>query len=330
MTMMFNSTKPQQKLFLILLFLMGVSQYAFCDGDPKQIDYNYLRTPEASAFKKYGEESVNEYTGTADISVPLYTIKSKDVEIPLVLRYDASGIKVEQEASWVGLGWNLMVGGCINYVCAGEHDQYTQSYISNQTWTEYLTKIHTANISGTQYFNYQTDDINTWMNCVPHSFAFEPPYYDNLSQDMRNYLMWGYGERDFYSVNVLGKSFKFFIDPATLNPYVIGEAGEEFKIEPSYKNETQTGIGNQYDVSAWTITDSNGYIYSFSNGDVSTNGKGHAYTFCWYLTGIETPLGEKVQLSYTKHQEWGKKKMSESYGRLHNSVSNGDQNYGTW
>ena len=109
------------------------------NADNKAIDFNYLRTPEASAFKKYGEESVNEYTGTADISVPLYTIKSKNIEIPLVLRYDASGIKVEQEASWVGLGWNLMVGGCINYVCAGGHDMYQAPDISTKTWTEYLT-----------------------------------------------------------------------------------------------------------------------------------------------------------------------------------------------
>ena len=243
------------------------------DGIQESLNLNYFRTPEASAFKKYGEESVNEYTGTADISVPLYTIKCKDMEIPLVLRYDASGIKVEQEASWVGLGWNLMVGGCINYVCAGAHDQYTQSYISNQTWTEYLTTMHTSSGSR-QYFHYSTDNINTWMESVPHAYAFDPPYCENLSQDMQNYLMWGYGERDFYSVNVLGKSFKFFIDPATLNPYIIGEAGEEFKIEPYYKVAENTGIGNQPDVTEWKITDSNGYIYYFSNGDTTWEGDG--------------------------------------------------------
>ena len=131
------------KQSVVLLFLLMIPQIAFCDNQQDKLNLDYFRTPEAAAFMKYGIETVNEYTGTADISVPLYTIKSKDVEIPLVLRYDASGIKVEQEASWVGLGWNLMVGGCINYVCAGSHDKYTQCTISDQTWMEYLTTMYT-------------------------------------------------------------------------------------------------------------------------------------------------------------------------------------------
>lgn len=317
-----------KKAILLSGFLFTNILTALADETQDKFNHNHFRTPEAASFMKYGEESVNKYTGTADISVPLYTIKSKDIEIPLVLRYDASGIKVEQEASWVGLGWNLMVGGCINYVCAGAYDQHTNSCISNQTWTEYLTNMKTPDSNGTQYFNYSTDNINTWMESVPHSFAFDPPYVGNLSMDMQNYLMWGYGERDFYSVNILGKSFKFFIDPATLNPYLIGEAGEEYRIEPQYTLEERTGIGNQPDVEAWTITDSNGYVYCFSNSDTTSDSKGNSYKFCWYLTEIHTPSGENVVLSYTSHKEWGRKRMTESYSILGNSVSVGDQGYG--
>ena len=286
------------------------------DGVQESLNLDYFRTPEASAFKKYGEELVNEYTGTADITIPLYTIKCKDIEIPLVLRYDASGIKVEQEASWVGLGWNLMVGGCINYVCAGAHDQYNHSYISDQTWTEYLTTTHTFS-GGTQHFSYSNDDINTWMETVPHSYAFDPPYRENLSQDMQNYLMWGFGERDFYSVNVMGKSFKFFIDPATLNIYTIGENEEDFKIEPDYTLAEQTGIGHQSDVKEWKITDSNGYIYYFNCKDKECDANNLIeYTICWYLTKVQSPLGETVDFSYIDHQEFGRSRMAESINHI--------------
>lgn len=314
------------KQYILLFLLLCITKSVW--GDDKvqnSLNLNYFRTPEASAFKKYGEESVNEYTGTADISVPLYTIKSNDIEIPLVLRYDASGIKVEQEASWVGLGWNLMVGGCINYVCAGGKDQCNQAYISDQTWMEYLTTVQSP--SPIKYFDYNKDNKNTWMETVNHSFAFETPYSSNLSMEMQNYLRWGFGERDFYSVNVLGKSFKFFIDPATLNPHIIGSAGEDYKIESDDMTDV-TGIGHQPDVKSWTITDSNGYIYYFTNGDTTTDNKGINYIFCWYLTGIKTPSGEKVSLSYTKQREWGRKHLTESFSQFHKSVSNGDQAYG--
>ena len=317
------------KRILFFCVLTIVSQIALCDDIQKSINLDYFRTPEAAAFKKYGEESVNEYTGTADISVPLYTIKCKDIEIPLVLRYDASGIKVEQEASWVGLGWNLMVGGCINYVCAGDLDQKMDGCaISTKTWTEYLTNMKVPNSSGTQYFNYGKDNIKTWMETVSHSFAFDPPYRDQPSMEMRNYLMWGYGERDFYSVNVLGKSFKFFIDPATLDYHIIGEAGEGYKIDFGQDLDVKKGIGQPRNISKWTIADSNGYVYIFTKGETLVNDAGFSYTSCWYLAGIQTPLGEKVELSYTQPVQSERGRVIERYTFIsQKSTKNEDMQY---
>lgn len=86
------------------------------------------KSPEASAFQKYGETEINEYTGNPAISIPLYTLSYKGIEVPLSLTYDGGGIQVSQEASWVGLGWSLNVGGCINYVCQGGNDQWLGRY----------------------------------------------------------------------------------------------------------------------------------------------------------------------------------------------------------
>ena len=324
------------------LFLSVLSVNA--DDVQKSIDFNYLRTPEASAFKKYGEESVNEYTGTADISVPLYTIKCKDIEIPLVLRYDASGIKVEQEASWVGLGWNLMVGGCINYVCAGGHDMYQTQYVDNKVWTEYLTSefgswyvddsikkyvAHPgitsqtleqidswASRSRNLYYTYNPKDKFNWMATRPLSYQrFVESYVDVTFYDgMKDYIDYGYGERDFYSVNVMGKSFMFFIDPFTLKVFNIGKAGEDFVVNPKYESSPKTGIGNQPDICGWTIKDSDGYIYSFTVGDKYQRDKNWSqpYTSCWYLTKIQSPVGETVEFEYDSITKSGREILAES------------------
>lgn len=63
--------------------------------------------PQAFQFMKYGEIPVKGYTGTPDISIPIYTLETKALNIPIVLNYHPNGIKVVEEASWVGLGWNL-------------------------------------------------------------------------------------------------------------------------------------------------------------------------------------------------------------------------------
>lgn len=323
------------KKTVFLFCFIGFYQIILGDGTQESIDFNYLRTPEASAFKKYGEESVNEYTGTADISVPLYTIKCKDIEIPIVLRYDASGIKVEQEASWVGLGWNLMVGGCINYVCAGGHDRQTAANVPNKVWTEYLSSdfspwtdglainggIFNSNNpvyrSRTMYYSYNPNDTFNWMSKLPCGEQnFIRSYIDHFSGEngMYDYIRNGYGERDFYSVNVMGKSFMFFIDPATLKVFKIGKAGEDFLVYPIYSSYPQKGIGKQPDADGFKIIDSDGYVYHFGVGDKCQwdSRTGLFYTSCWYLTKIQTRIGETIEFEYLDMRKSPRKVYSES------------------
>lgn len=70
--------------------------------------------PEAAALKEYVDIPISEYTGTAGVSIPLYTIQSKEVSIPISLSYHSAGNRVSEEASWVGLGWSLNAGGVIS------------------------------------------------------------------------------------------------------------------------------------------------------------------------------------------------------------------------
>lgn len=53
------------------------------------------------------------YTGVPNISVPLYSIKGRELELPVELNYHAGGVRVEEIASWVGIGWSLNAGGVI-------------------------------------------------------------------------------------------------------------------------------------------------------------------------------------------------------------------------
>ena len=50
--------------------------------------------PEASAFTKYGNTSVSMYSGTPNISIPLYSIQGRELSIPISLTYDLSLIHI--------------------------------------------------------------------------------------------------------------------------------------------------------------------------------------------------------------------------------------------
>jgi len=102
------------------------------------------KSPEVMGMERYGEYPVSEYTGIPSINIPLYTIKIKDFEFPISLDYHAAGIQVTQEATWVGLGWNLMAGGCISTIPVGAVDG-PNSFASTSEWMRILNYASESN-----------------------------------------------------------------------------------------------------------------------------------------------------------------------------------------
>jgi YD repeat-containing protein len=86
---------------LLVLFSEGYSQY---NGI---LQYGIPPAPDVASMFKAVERPIGTFTGTTPIDIPIYSAKSRDLSIPLSLSYNNSGIKVEELASNVGLGWSL-------------------------------------------------------------------------------------------------------------------------------------------------------------------------------------------------------------------------------
>ena len=99
-----SSTKPF-RLSLVIILCLILQRLTFAQED---ISKNIIPpSPTAAAFTKYGNIPVSYYNGLPNINIPLYELADRDIKIPISLSYHASGIKVSEEASWVGLGWAL-------------------------------------------------------------------------------------------------------------------------------------------------------------------------------------------------------------------------------
>ncbi|KIA82460.1 RHS repeat protein [Flavobacterium sp. AED] len=97
--------------FVIIVILIN-----FCLHAQKSTEYdnNIPLPPEAYQFKKRLQNNVSLYTGQPSIDVPLYVINLDGMEVPISISYSTGGIKVEEEATSVGLGWSLNIGGQIS------------------------------------------------------------------------------------------------------------------------------------------------------------------------------------------------------------------------
>lgn len=119
-TRSFRKTSYTLLIYFVLILLsiqtQGQNQYEI--PIPKVIP----PSPDAAALGKYGSTPVGLHTGIPSISIPLYTVKSGGLELPISISYHASGIKVNEIASWVGLGWSLNAGGVVTRSVVGKSD----------------------------------------------------------------------------------------------------------------------------------------------------------------------------------------------------------------
>src|SRR5207249_5056987 len=68
------------------------------------------------------------------INIPIYTLQLKDFSFPITLSYHAGGIKVEEMASNIGLGWSLIADGEISRTVKRQPDEF--GWYANHGTTE--------------------------------------------------------------------------------------------------------------------------------------------------------------------------------------------------
>ncbi len=107
---------------------------------------NGPKSPEAASFEPVdATDMVNLATGDMSYVLPLLNVPSPEGGYPLSLAYHA-GIAMDQEASWVGLGWNLNPGA-INRSVNGYPDDYKLSELSEFFYDEGGEEtIHSASL----------------------------------------------------------------------------------------------------------------------------------------------------------------------------------------
>lgn len=291
-----NVTNCKNAIAFILTFWLTASCLAQAptnvDPTKSPINVNLPRTPESAAFERYGNIPVNELTGTPNIAIPIYTLKSRFMEVPISLAYDASGVKVNQEASWVGLGFNLSIGGRITVETRGciDFDVNTTNLFSptelKSGMQALFTRLGNSNSSSILTF------ANTYFNSTPSGYVDDWGAINAMAQ-------FGVGEPDIFHANFMGHSIDFYFDIITGDMKFLGEKST-FNIAFSKDNYGR--------VTDWTITDNDGLVYRFNQRETTklvippVGGiYGNTSTTAWELTSITHPGGDQISFSYTNY-----------------------------
>ncbi len=259
------------KLSIFSIFLLVISTNIFAQRDDKEISLNlvvYPPSPNATAIAKFGEIPVSLYTGTPNITVPIYTINTGDISAPVMLSYHAGGFKMGELASNIGLGWALMGLGNISRTVRGIPDESPNGYLNSELDVSSLTG---SNMQMRQYLL----DVNKGRIDL---------------------------QADIFQFNILGKSGKFFIDKAT-GLGVLIDAKEKIKIERGemYSWTITDDKGFKYFFGKHSSLPGN----VFEKTIVTQNDRTIPYSFqfasSWQLVRVEDTRGNYVNIEYVDY-----------------------------
>ncbi|WP_047415867.1 RHS repeat domain-containing protein [Cellulophaga sp. Hel_I_12] len=246
-------------------------------------------SPEAAALANFTDVPVSHYTGLPNISVPIYTIQQKGIQIPINLSYHARGVQVSETAPRTGMGWSLHYGGSISRQVRGKSDEAVNyGYLSNRN-----------------HFMSYSDSLSTRQTVSNMEMSY--PDYDFYP--------------DQFSFSAGGLNGKFVLDYKNGQPVI--QSFGDVKITYSMYNTVVNGISS---IGSFVITDSNGNKYYFGESkDSSRTGRDfqsstglsiffsgnvvpdsqsstYATTFSsWKLMDIETIYGELISYYYQQN-----------------------------
>ena len=239
---------------------------------------NIPPSPNASSLGNYAEVDQIGFTGEQNVLVPITELKvDQSFVVPVSLSYKTGGIKVEQIASNVGLGWALNAGGVVTRVVQGYPDD-----IGNSNFKGYF-----KNLAIVKNFD-QNDPVSTITSTLNDA--------SNNDKDL---------EPDVFYFNFFGKTGKFLFDEDKQiqqishtnyqivslfdgNEEIIGfvitdDAGNKYRFEEVETSE----VSNVYDERSPMFEDADKANYSFNSS--------------WYLTKIITALDKEVDFQYTQN-----------------------------
>lgn len=254
-----------------------------------------LQSPNAASLGLFGKIPVSHFTGQPNISVPLYKLEQKAIDVSIDLSYHASGVRPDMHPGWVGLGFALKSGGVISRtVKSGPDDYKNDSYGSQLSYDGYYYNRNVLNTSNWNQFSYLKDiveEVNEHKeDCEPDEFSF------NFGEYSGNFYLHANGSWKVESE----KPLKVTMLPVPfLNVPFIAPRGTRMQ---------STSHGMSQCFAGFIITTEDGTQYQFGGStnaiEYSIGIFDQAYDeWCagsWYLTKITGTNGEVIDFSYER------------------------------
>jgi YD repeat-containing protein len=219
------------------------------------------------------------YTGGLKITLPIYTLKGSDLQVPISVAYTATnGVRPTDPNTAVGMDWKLMAGGSITRTVRGLPDEMPYGYTGTHLEGNVVVNDYNSpNGSTTQGFN------NTF------NLGASSPVVD--------------GEPDIFVITTPSFSAQFTLDQNG-NPVFQDNTG----LQVTHQLYNNSGNPEGYGI---TVIDAQGTQYVFGSQGTAREmtttkffGTSMQYNSTWYLEKIVTLNGkDEIDFTYQSFQD---------------------------
>lgn len=236
----------------------------------------------SAALIKYCDHPVGIQYGIPKIKYSVRTLINEDLFVPISMNYHALGIKVEEEATWAGLGWYMEAGGVITRIIRGENDL---GFVDEKDNSKAL--------------GYPFEHIKPCLEDCG----------DNESEEFHSKVCAGEidSDPDIFFFNILGMKGKFLLTP--------DHPQDTEKLSISIVAPRKMTINYVLATNSWEVIEERGFKYIFKTREITTNHnyyldykfeshqaqfdhQTHVATTSWYLDEVVSPKGATAYFKY--------------------------------
>ncbi|HEU4496170.1 MAG TPA: hypothetical protein VFR70_03890, partial [Flavobacterium sp.] len=241
-------------------------------------------SPSVAALMKFEEIPVDNYTGTPDISIPIFSVKThaKSISLDIALKYHPASAAASEVASDAGLGWSLFAGGTVSRTVRDIPDEYFSGYSSGPGQKRGIYRNNQGIANPNPYYELIgnegqiSGDTEKWSE-----FLWNAQYKGKYDS-----------QHDLWQYNFMGYSGRFVIkkNASGILEVVLQDLQTNLKIVNLYDAAS-------YAPSGFVIYDDMGYKYVFDTAESTSSAASN--TTVYQGSGGPENLGSSVSPTIT-------------------------------
>jgi len=268
-------------------------------------------SPIKQVFAQKKIVSVNMSTGTAVVSIPLYTVQSGSLSLPISIDYNSSGIKITDLESNAGMGWNLNAGGAITRILRGLPDDVTQDALGHKK-SGWMNNTSATAISPGMILNdgnpatcsdEAADIININTLFATSSIDTQPDIFYVSAPGLSCKLIYDQNAKTFRTIPYQDIKISYALGTNGITSFTItNDKGITYTFgaaEPTFKQVAEGQYYGNSPPAFFTAIYSEYLTTSAYNATTQSFPGGINFNGAWDLTSMQDAYGNNITIQYT-------------------------------